>query len=287
MANVNINEPVSANIKSDSKVTLGGHGGLVGHIMYLVRQNRMVRDRLYKRKWDQYERTFRGLYSGMDRTRDGERSKLVAPALAAAIESTAATMEDAIFSRERWFDVSDNIGDDQPDDVKQAHNHLEEDFNLAGVPEQIAKVVLNGCLYGTGIGKINITRREVRKVVNGEVVKDYRPLVTLEAIPPWEFVIDSQARDIESALFVAHETHVPRNVIWTKQKKNITAKSTYRVTRRRIQHALLASRLPTARASPTPLMARSSLQSTTGWSRQACSKVLSTSRRKTYRVMAM
>ena len=157
MPNINIREPEAANIKPDTKITAGGYCGLVAHIMQIVRENRDVRDRLYKRQWDAYERTFRGLYSGQDRTRDGERSKLVAPALAAAIESTAATIEDAIFSRERWFDMSDDVMDQQKDDINIVHQRLEEDFNLASVPDAIAKVVLNGCLYGTGIGKINIT----------------------------------------------------------------------------------------------------------------------------------
>jgi len=212
MAIVNIDEPRNANLPPS------GHVGLVHHIMHLVRENRMVRDRQHKANWDAYERTFRGKYSGADKTREGERSRLVAPALAAAIESTAATIEDAIFSRERWFDVVDELGDDDNKDIQQAHGFLEEDFNEAGVPDAIAKVVLNGCLYGTGIGKVNITRREIRTMVKGEAQRDFRPLVTLEAIPPWEFVIDSQARDIQSAYFVAHETHVPRNVVWSRIK---------------------------------------------------------------------
>ena len=72
---------------------------LVSHIMPIVQENRTIRDQLYKKTWDQYERTFRGLYSGTDRTREGERSKLVSPALAAAVDSVAASIEDAIFSR--------------------------------------------------------------------------------------------------------------------------------------------------------------------------------------------
>jgi hypothetical protein len=141
----------------------------------------------------------------------------VAPALAAAVESTAATIEDAIFSRERWFDTSDDVLDEERDDVEATHALLEEDFDTAGVPDAIAKVVLSGCLYGTGIGKVNITRKEIRSFdEQGKVQKEQRALVTLESVPPWEFVIDSQARDIESAYFVAHETHVPRNKVWSK-----------------------------------------------------------------------
>jgi len=215
MAKVNIDEPVNANYKT------GGYSGLVHHVMGLVRDSRDVRDRIYKASWDKYERTFRGLYVGSDATRDGERSKLVAPALAAAIEGVAASIEDAIFDRERWFDISDDLKDAQSEDVRAAHKQLEEDFDRAGIPDAIAKTVLNGCLYGTGIAKMNVTRREIHSMKNGKPVRTYRAQVTLEPIPPWEFVIDSQARDIDSALFVAHETNVPRNVIWARQKKGI------------------------------------------------------------------
>lgn len=215
---INIDEPESANATAPKK---GGYGGLVSHIMTLVRENRAIRDRKYKVAWDQYERTFRGIYTGSDQTREGERSRLVAPALAAAIESTAATLEDAVFSRERWFDIDDDVEDKESDDVKDIQRKLEEDLDWANVPDAIAKIILNGCLYGTGIGKINITRQEIRTYQQGKIIRDFRPMVTLEPIPPWEFVIDSQARDIKSAYFCAHETHVPRNVVWARIKSGV------------------------------------------------------------------
>lgn len=211
MPNINIDDPTNANIK---KVRPGD--SLVWHVMPIVQENRGIRDRLYKQAWDKYERTFRGLYTGADKTRSNERSRLVSPALAAAIDSVSATIEDAIFARDRWFDTADDVNDQNHDDITAAHAVLEEDFDLAGVPDAIAKIVLNGCLYGTGIGKINIVRREIRNLTESGVEKEMRPMVTLEAIPPWEFVIDSQARDIESAYFCAHETHVPRKKVWNR-----------------------------------------------------------------------
>ena len=216
MPSINITEPENANIPTS------GLGGLVQHVMYLVRENRQVRDRRYKDMWDKYKRTYEGKYTGSDFTRAGERSKLVSPALASAVDSITATIEDAIFGRERWFDLADDVKDERPDDMSQAHAVLDEDFEEAGVPDAISKIVLNGSLYGTGIGKLNVTRREVRKFnQQGQVITEYRPLVTLDPIPPWEFVIDSQARDIKNAYFVAHETNVPRNVIWARQKKGM------------------------------------------------------------------
>ena len=219
MAIINIDEPINANITGRK---IGG--SVVNHIMWIVRENRSIRDRIYKKNWDQYERNFRGLYTGSDKTREGERSRLVSPVLAAAVDSVAATIEDAIFSRDRWFDTADDVLDQDPDDIKQAHMVLEEDLDLAGVPDAIAKIVLNGCLYGTGIGKINITQRELRSLSGGAIEKEKRAIVTLTPVPPWEFVIDSQARDIESAYFCAHETNVPRKQVWNKQQAGIYRK---------------------------------------------------------------
>lgn len=220
MPNVRITDPQGANITNGLGMPRRNFGpdGLVNHIMYIVRENRQIRDRLYKDKWDKYERTFRGLYTGSDKTREGERSRLVSPALAAAIEGVSATIEDAIFSRENWFDTLDDVADEQKQDIMVLHRRLKEDLEIAGAPDAIAKIVLNGCLYGTGIGKVNITKREIRSFIKGQVRKEFRPLVTLEPIPPWEFVIDSQARDITSAYFCAHETHVPKNKVWSKIK---------------------------------------------------------------------
>lgn len=219
-----INDPGNANapVKAGSPM---GWSDLTSYVVFHVRKARESRDRQYKSRWDAYERTYRGMWSEQERSREGERSRIIAPALSQAIDSTAASIEDAIFSRDQWFDIKDERGDQQTADVEEARLRLNEDFEVAGVPEQIAKIVLNGCLYGTGIGKINITRREVKTVKPGaqgpQVITEVRPVVTLDAIPPWEFVIDTQARDLQSALFCAHETNVPRNVVWTKQKQGI------------------------------------------------------------------
>jgi hypothetical protein len=219
-----INEPLNANI-SINQGAKKGRLPLVAWVMNLVENSRRTRDRVYKARWDAYERTFRGRFSTQDKTRDGERSKLIAPALLQAIDSISATIEDAIFSRNQWFDALDDINDPEREDVEKMRLLLNEDLDIAGVPDAISKIVLNGCLYGTGIGKINVIQKEIRTISSSQqgpqVQKSVRPLVTLEPIPPWEFVIDSQARRLEDALFVAHETHVPRTVVWNKIKKKV------------------------------------------------------------------
>ena len=198
---------------------------LVGWIMNVVSLARKARDNQYKSAWDAYERTYRGFYSLQDKTREGERSKIIAPALMQAVDSTSAAIEDAIFSRDQWFDAVDDINDKDHSDVEKTRLLLNEDFELANVPDAIAKTILYGCLYGTGIAKLNVIKKEVRKIMKTEqgvtAQMQIRPLVTLTPIPPWEFVIDSHARTLEDALFVAHETAVPRNVILSKIKRGI------------------------------------------------------------------
>ncbi len=222
MAGPQINDPQGVNTVPGEKVKTPGVS-LVGWIMNMVGNSRSSRDRNYKSKWDAYERTFRGIFVAQDKTRDGERSKIIAPALLQAIDSTAATMEDAIFSREQWFDAMDDSADGERQDIEQVRTVLTEDLEIAGVPDAICKIILNGCIYGTGIGKINVVQKTIRTIQQGPqgptTKAEVRPLVTLEPVPPWEFVIDSQARTLEDALFVAHETHVPRNKVLNKIKK--------------------------------------------------------------------
>jgi hypothetical protein len=220
-----INDVGNLNNAPGEKKTAPMHNSLVTWIMNIVSNSRESRDQQYKAKWDAYERTFRGFHSPQDRTREGERSKLIAPALLQAIDSTAATIDEAIFSRDQWFDAVDDINDREREDVERARLNLNEDFETAGVPDVISKIDLNGCLYGTGVGKINVIKKEIKTVLRTEqgvqIQSTIRPLVTLEPIPPWEFVIDSQARRLEDALFVAHETNVPRNVVLNKIRKGV------------------------------------------------------------------
>jgi len=224
MAGPQITDPRNANNVPGEKGA-NKDNSLVSWIMEKVSSSRDARDNTYKERWDAYERTFRGFHVARDKTREGERSKLIAPALLQAIDATAATIEDAIFSRSNWFDVLEDKFDSNSDDVIKSRTALTEDLDTADVPDAISKIILNGCLYGTGIGKMNVVKKEVRTIVQTEqgaqVQVSMRPLVTLEPVPPWEFVIDSQARNIQDALFCATETAVPRNVVWNKIKRKI------------------------------------------------------------------
>lgn len=216
------------NLENANKSKTGG--SLVSYVVALVRENREARDQRHKSKWDMFERTYRGIYDGQDQTREGERSRLIAPALTQAIDSIHSGAVDAIFSRDQWIDLKDERMDGEDQDIQMARVNLMEDLELANVQDSISKIILNGCLYGTGIGKINVRKKRVPRIVEqtlGGPRTEFqdRPIVVLEPVAPWEFVKDEQSRDLEGALFCATETHVPKNTVWTKQVKGIYRKT--------------------------------------------------------------
>ena len=53
----------------------------------------------YSEKHEEYYRLWRGIWSGEDTLRESERSKLIAPALQQAVESSVAEVEEATFGR--------------------------------------------------------------------------------------------------------------------------------------------------------------------------------------------
>lgn len=204
---------------NDSKSPMGEpNAGLVSWVMDKVKHARDVRDSQYGELWKEFTRIWRGIYSDRDRTSDSERSKLVSPATAQAVEMTASEMEEATFGRTAWLDIEDDIQDQNKDDAIQYRDQLLEDYELAGVPEGIADTYLLGCVYGTGISKINL-KAEDYTGFDGQKTKQVR--VTVEAVRPDEFVIDPAACSIEDALFCAHEVIKPKHTIREKQKAGL------------------------------------------------------------------
>jgi len=112
------------------------------------------RNQNYEKKWDEYYRLWRGIWASEDKTRSSERSKLVAPALQQAIEAAVAELSEATFGNDQWFDIRDDIADEDPTDIAFVRNMLKEDLERGGAKTAINEILLNGAIYGTGIGKI-------------------------------------------------------------------------------------------------------------------------------------
>lgn len=197
----------------------GTNGALLNYVMERVEYGRRCRDEKYAQRWKEYTRLWRGFYTDEDANTDSERSKLIAPALQQAVEMTVAEMEESVFARESWFDITDDIQDENKDDAIEYRDQLKEDFEQDDVPSAISKSMLMAAIYGTGIAKLNVVRKEEKQMVDGEVVSSPRISVPVECIRPDEFVIDPAALSIETAEFVAHEPFVPQHIIRQKQRK--------------------------------------------------------------------
>ena len=206
--------------------------GLVDWVMDHVNKWEQHRKTNYDDKFKEYYRLFRGIWNSKDRTRDTETSKLISPALQQAIEAQVAEFEEAIFGKGVWFDVSDDVLDNDKNDMAQYRDILREDLELAEVPASVVKALQNGAIWGNGIGKIIIEEIDL-PTLNQEVVDEglgikrpgvkltKRILIKLEPLIPMEFVIDPSARDIDEALGCAHVVNKPKHTILEKQAAGI------------------------------------------------------------------
>jgi len=133
---------------------------ITGWVLSRCEDWRNQRDENYLEEWKAYERLWRGIWAGEDRTRDSERSRIVTPALQQAIETSVAEIEEAVFGRgEKFFDIVDDIQDKNRIDIEQVKNQMYEDFKKERVRKSVSDVIVLGAVYGTGIGEITISEK--------------------------------------------------------------------------------------------------------------------------------
>jgi hypothetical protein len=181
---------------------------------------RTHRDINYIPQWDEYYRLWRGIWSAEDKIRQSEKSRIIAPALQQAVESSVAELEESTFGRGKWFDIQDDMLDQDNSEAEYIRNLLAEDLEKTGCKDAICEIFLNGAIYGTGIGKIVVDQtieRSPSEVPIAGTLTSTRELVEypsidvrIEPISPKEFLIDPSANNINDALGVAHEVIKPR-----------------------------------------------------------------------------
>jgi hypothetical protein len=185
----------------------------------------------YSQKFEEYYRLFRNQWSADDSDRESERSKLIAPALAQAVESNVAEVEEATFGRGKIFDVRDDVADQQTGDMVFLRKKLHEDFHHARVRSSVAEVLINAAVYGTGIAEITIEEQKVyapgtQPMMDGAmqavgVNESYRPLVKLNPVQPKNFLIDPTASSVDTALGVAIDEYVSRHIVEELQEQGV------------------------------------------------------------------
>jgi len=185
----------------------------------------------YEAKHEEYFRLWRGIWDNNDSLRESERSRLIAPALQQAVESSVAEVEEATFGRGKWFDIKDDRADQDPMDVENIKNQLQEDFHFTKARKNVAECILNAAIYGTGIGELVMEEvKEMRPATQpimegamqavGVEISD-RFVVKINPVLPQNFLIDPVASSIEDALGVAVDQFVPSHQIKILQEKGI------------------------------------------------------------------
>ncbi len=151
----------------------------------------------YRAKHDEYYRLWRGIWSDKDKTRQSERSRIIAPALQQAVESNVSEIEEATFGRGNWFDIKDDKRDKENLDVQQLRQLLQEDFTKCKIRKSVSECLINAAVYGTGIAEVVLeTEKEMipasQPILEGHlkavgVNVSERTVVKLKPIMPQNF----------------------------------------------------------------------------------------------------
>jgi hypothetical protein len=191
---------------------------LVGWVMTRVDRWRSTRDTNFLQDWEKYYRIWKGEWDPSSKTRDMERSKLISPATQQAVDSMVAEMSEATFGKGMWFDVEDNDDPQQLAASQLSRKNLLDDFDRDAIPTTIRESYLLGAIYGTGIAKRVIGSAPAVDPTGAN--PDSAPVsaqVFWDPIPPYNFVIDTAAKNVETALGCAHETIRPMHEVEAKQ----------------------------------------------------------------------
>ena len=185
----------------------------------------------YEQKFDEYYRLWRGIYSSEDRNRESERSQIISPALQQAVESSVAEIEEATFGRGRFFDMKDDISDQENQDIVYLREKLLEDFKANKIRKGVAECLVNSAVFGTGIAEIVLEEVKEMKpatqpIMDGQLqavgvnISD-RTVVKLRPVLPQNFLIDPVAVDVDSALGVAIDEFVSPHAIEQLQEQGV------------------------------------------------------------------
>jgi hypothetical protein len=184
------------------------------------------RDNGYGSKFAEYWRMWRGQWSDADKNRSSERSRLVAPALSQAIDQTVSEIEEAVFSKDVWFDIVDDISDKDKLDALAARDFLLEDLETVNARDAISEAILNSAIFGTGVVKISVEVSRESKPQRDNDGKLYadgndRVYVCLTSIRPDQFIPDPAGTTVQEMLGVAHRVQRPLHSILEKIEAGI------------------------------------------------------------------
>jgi len=157
----------------------------------------------YAERFEEFYRLWRGIWAAEDMERKSERSRIISPALQQAVESSVAEIEEATFGRGKYFDITDELGDAESQDVVYLRQKLHEDFEKTQIRKQVGECLINSAVFGTGVAEVVL--EEVKEmapatqpIMDGQLqavgvnVTD-RTVVKLRPVMPQNFLIDPVA----------------------------------------------------------------------------------------------
>ena len=185
----------------------------------------------YALKFEEYYRLWRGQWDPADSERASERSRIISPALQQAVESNVAELEEATFGRGKWFDISDDVKDNEKQDIQYLRKKLTEDFEACKVRKAVAECLINAAVFGTGVGEIVIEDVKemapaTQPIMGGDLqavgvnITD-RIVVKLKPVLPQNFLIDPVATSVDDAMGVAIDEFVSRHSVELLQEQGI------------------------------------------------------------------
>lgn len=197
---------------------------LCAWVMEKVDKWKDQRDSAWQALWSEYYRLWRGRWISEDKTRNSERSRIVTPALAQALEMTVAELEEALFGREQWIDVLDDNGNPDHEDTNGYRRRLIGDMAKDRIPSAITQSLLTGALYGAMAAKVvveEVTERRFEKVPSEDrgapplnrVVEYPGVKVSIVPIPVTELVPDPEGETVEDMLGIAHDCRRPKTTL--------------------------------------------------------------------------
>jgi len=185
----------------------------------------------YAQKFDEFYRLWRGQWAAEDKTRESERSRIISPALQQAVESSVAELEEATFGRGKWFDIEDDVSDQEKQDIALLRETLSKDFKKNKIRKSVAECLLNSAIFGTGVAEVVLeSKREVapatEPVMGGELTAvgvniTERTCVKLKPVMPQNFLIDPLATSVEEAMGCAIDEFVSGHSVELLQEEGI------------------------------------------------------------------
>ncbi|OUW93310.1 MAG: hypothetical protein CBD88_07330 [Flavobacteriales bacterium TMED228] len=185
----------------------------------------------YAERFEEFYRLWRGIWAAEDMERKSERSRIISPALQQAVESSVAEIEEATFGRGKYFDITDELGDAESQDVVYLRTKLHEDFEKTQIRKQVGECLINSAVFGMGVAEVVL--EEVKEMapatqplMDGQLqavgvnVTD-RTVVKLRPVLPQNFLIDPVATSIQDAIGVAVDEFVPRHKVQQLQEEGV------------------------------------------------------------------